>query len=102
MGRRGGRSEHRERFMTLVVDGPASGESVGDFLRELRREVDEHRAVNHPFLTRLATSPFSREDYGVVAENHYSMVRVFTHYLERLLIRAPEGGSKLWLAKVLV
>ena len=30
------------------------------------------------------------------------MVCVFTHYLELLLIRAPDSDAKLWLAKVLV
>ena len=32
------------------------------FLDGLREEVRTHPAVNHPFLARLATTPFSRED----------------------------------------
>jgi pyrroloquinoline-quinone synthase len=72
------------------------------FLAALRREIETHPAVNHLFLNRLATSPFSRGDYRVFAQNHYPLVCVFTHYMERLLVRAPDSDSKLWLAKVLV
>jgi pyrroloquinoline-quinone synthase len=72
------------------------------FLLELRREIEAHPAVNHLFLNRLATSPFARQDYRVFAQNHYPLVCVFTHYLERLLVRAPDSDAKLWLAKVLV
>jgi pyrroloquinoline-quinone synthase len=76
--------------------------SAVTFLGDLRREIEAHPAVNHLFLNRLATSPFSRQDYRVFAENHYPLVCVFTHYLERLLVRAPDSDAKLWLAKVLV
>ncbi len=72
------------------------------FLVDLRTEIETHPGVNHLFLQRLATSPFSREDYRVFAENHYPLVCVFCSYLERLLVRAPDSESKLWLAKVLV
>ena len=72
------------------------------FLGALRREIEAHPGVNHLLLNRLATSPFSREDYRVFAENHFPLVCVFTSYLERLLVRAPDSESKLWLAKVLV
>lgn len=72
------------------------------FLRDLRREIESHPAVNHLFLQRLSTAPFSREDYRVFGENHYPLVCVFTSYLERLLVRAPDAEAKLWLAKVLV
>jgi pyrroloquinoline quinone (PQQ) biosynthesis protein C len=71
-------------------------------LDALRAEIATHPAVNHLFLNRCATSPFSREDYEVFAENHYPLVCVFTSYLERLLVRAPSSEAKLWLAKVLV
>jgi pyrroloquinoline quinone (PQQ) biosynthesis protein C len=73
-----------------------------DFLQALRREVERHAAVNHLFLNRIATAPFSREDYRVLAENHYPLVCAFTSYLETLLVRALASESKLWLAKVLV
>jgi pyrroloquinoline quinone (PQQ) biosynthesis protein C len=53
-------------------------------------------------LSRIATAPFSREDYRVFGENHFPLVCVFTNYLESLLGRAPGSDSKLWLAKVLV
>lgn len=73
-----------------------------EFLAELRRDIETHPAVNHLFLNRIATGHFSREDYRVFAENHYPLVCVFCAYLERLLVRAPDSESKLWLAKVLV
>jgi pyrroloquinoline quinone (PQQ) biosynthesis protein C len=72
------------------------------FLADLRKEIESHPGVNHLFLSRCATSPFSRHDYRVFGENHYPLVCVFTGYLERLLIRAPTSDAKLWLAKVLV
>lgn len=72
------------------------------FLGDLRREVEAHPAVNHLFLNRCATIPFSRADYAVFAENHFPLVCVFTSYLERLLVRAPTSEAKSWLAKVLV
>lgn len=72
------------------------------FLASLRREVESHPGVNHLFLQRCATSPFSRQDYRVFGENHFPLVCVFTNYLERLLVRAPSSEAKLWLAKVLV
>lgn len=81
--------------------GTSTGESAA-FMKRLRREIEEHPAVNHLFLNRCATSPFAREDYRVFGENHFPLVCVFTSYLERLLVRAPTSDAKLWLAKVLV
>jgi pyrroloquinoline-quinone synthase len=72
------------------------------FLKELRREVESHAAVNHTFLARIATNPFTREDYRVFGLQHYPLVGMFTMYLERLLLNAPDSQSKTWLAKVLV
>lgn len=72
------------------------------FLAELRREIEQHPAVNHLFLNRLATSPFSAHDYRVFAENHFPLVCAFTSYLELLLMRAPDSQARLWLARVLV
>lgn len=72
------------------------------FLTDLRVEIAHHPAVNHLFLNRLATAPFSDEDYRVFARNHFPLVCVFTHYLELLLLRAPDSEAKLWLARVLV
>jgi pyrroloquinoline quinone (PQQ) biosynthesis protein C len=72
------------------------------FLEGLRTEIAHHPAVNHLFLNRLATAPFSRQDYRIFAENHFPLVCVFTHYLEVLLLRSPDSDAKLWLAKVLV
>ncbi len=73
-----------------------------DYLTSLRHEVERHPGVNHLFLQRCATSPFSREDYRVFGENHFPLVCVFTNYLERLLLRAPSSAAKSWLAKVLI
>jgi len=72
------------------------------FLRELREEIHLHPAVNHFFLNRVATMPFTREDYKVFGLQHYPLVCSFTHYMENLLVRAPSAEAKQWLAKVLL
>jgi len=78
------------------------GFDVKRFLSDLRNEVEMHPAVNHVFLMRIATSPFTREDYKVFGLQHYPLVGNFTTYLERLLINGPDSNSKSWIAKVLV
>ncbi|MFO0616112.1 MAG: iron-containing redox enzyme family protein [Polyangiaceae bacterium] len=85
-----------------MADGSKRASNTNAFLDELRKDIETHPGVNHLFLNRCATSPFSREDYKVFGENHYPLVCVFTSYLERLLCRAPSSDAKLWLAKVLV
>ncbi len=72
------------------------------FLKGLREEIRMHPGVNHMFLNRLATMPFTREDYKVFGLQHYPLINCFTHYMENLLVGAPNSGSKLWLAKVLI
>jgi pyrroloquinoline-quinone synthase len=72
------------------------------FLSKLRQEVEEHPAVNHMFLCRLAHVPFTKEDYLIASTQHYPLVGTFTRYLEELLLRAPSSEAKSWLAKVLV
>lgn len=72
------------------------------FLAELHTVIDAHPGVNHLLLNRLATAPFSREDYRIFAENHIPLVGMFTTYLEVLLLRAPDSEARLWLSKVLV
>ena len=76
--------------------------SSRQFLNDLRSEIEAHPGVNHLFLQRLATSPFSREDYRVFAENHFPLVCAFTSYLELLLLRSPDSEGRLWLSRVLV
>lgn len=75
---------------------------VRAFLADLRREVAETAAVGHSLLGRMATDPRSREDFRVIAGQHYPLVTVFTRYLELLLLSAPDSDGKTWLAKVLV
>jgi pyrroloquinoline-quinone synthase len=75
---------------------------ASEFLRDLRREVEEHPAVNHVFLMRVGTTPFTREDYRVFGLNHYPLVGTFCRYMEHLLLRGPDSESKSWIAKVLV
>ncbi|HNN95014.1 MAG TPA: hypothetical protein PKI03_22210, partial [Pseudomonadota bacterium] len=70
------------------------------FLEELREEVRTHPAVNHPFLARIAVTPFTRHDYKSYGLQHYALVHMFTTYLERLLLNAPDSEAKLWLARV--
>jgi pyrroloquinoline quinone (PQQ) biosynthesis protein C len=78
-----------------------SYDSVG-FLKELRAEVETHPAVNHVFLARVGTTPFTREDYRIFGLQHYPLVGTFTCYMERLLCKAPNSEAKCWIAKVLV
>lgn len=72
------------------------------FLDGLREEVRTHPAVQHPFLARVAETPFSRQDFRSYGLQHYALVHLFTTYLERLLLNAPDSEAKLWLARVLV
>ena len=72
------------------------------FLADLRKTVRRHTAVNHPLLARVAHVPFTREDYLVFGLQHYALVGMFTTYLERLLLIAPDSDAKQWIAKVLV
>lgn len=75
---------------------------VRGFLAELHHTIDQHPGVNHMFLARCATSPFTREDYKVFGMQHYPLVGLFTTYMENLLIRGPDSNCKSWIAKVLV
>lgn len=81
-----------------------SGEAIDPdrFLAALRREVEQHFAVNHPLLMRLRHVPFTRADYRIFGLQHYSLVGTFTTYLELLLVKAPSSDQKTWIAKVLV
>lgn len=72
------------------------------FLTGLREEIEAHPAVNHPFLAEVGSSPLTREDYKRLGLQHYPLVGMFTNYMERLLVNAPDSTSKCWLAKVLV
>jgi pyrroloquinoline-quinone synthase len=75
---------------------------VRGFLADLHGTIDTHPGVNHLFLARCATNPFSREDYKVFGLQHYPLVGLFTTYMEKLLIRGPDSNCKSWIAKVLV
>lgn len=99
-GRRGGHPEDEFAW----AEG---GEAVFDddprvFLANLRRIIERHPAVNHPLLGRLSHVPFTREDYLVLATQHFPLVGMFTTYLEMLLFNAPDSDAKQWIAKVLV
>lgn len=72
------------------------------FLRDLREKIRLHPAVNHIFLNRVATMPFTQEDFKIFGLQHYPLVCCFTHYMENLLINAPNSNAKQWLAKVLI
>jgi pyrroloquinoline quinone (PQQ) biosynthesis protein C len=72
------------------------------FLKELREEIRLHPAVNHIFLNRVATTPFTKQDFKTFGLQHYPLVSCFTTYMENLLIGAPDSEAKRWLAKVLI
>lgn len=73
-----------------------------DFLHDLRREVEAHPTLHHPFLKRSAAWPWTREDYKVLSLQHYPLVGLFTWYMERLKERAPHAQARSWLERVLV
>ena len=72
------------------------------FLKTLRAEVATHPSVNHPVLTAIGEGSCTREDFKRFGLQHFALVGMFTQYMERLLINAPNATAKLWLAKVLV
>lgn len=75
---------------------------ASEFLKDLRYEIETHPAVNHVFLMRVGTTPFTREDFRVFGLNHYPLVGTFCRYMEHLLLNAPDSDAKTWIAKVLV
>src|SRR5688572_32576488 len=101
-------SAHLHPVATKAENAQAAGRPAGAelearrFLRGLREEIRMHPGVNHMFLNRLATMPFTREDYKTFGLQHYPLINCFTHYLENVLIRAPNSEAKCWIAKVLV
>jgi len=72
------------------------------FLADLRQEIEHHPAVNHVFLSRIACTPFTKEDYAIFGLQHYPLVGLFCTYMEHLLLHAPDSDAKGWIAKVLV
>ena len=72
------------------------------FLRDLHDEVAHHPGVGHSLLGRMQIDPKRRDDFKIFSSQHYPLVGTFTRYLELLLLGAPDSGSKVWLAKVLV
>ena len=60
----------------------------------LRLEIERHPAVNHIFLHRCATSPFSREDYRIFGENYFPLACLSPIHLERLVRRAPSPSER--------
>lgn len=81
---------------------PAETPTGSAFLASLREEVRRHPGTGHSLLGRMAMDPRGRADFRILGEQHYPLVTVFTRYLEMLLLRAPDAGTKVWLAKVLV
>ena len=78
------------------------GFDAQSFLTTLRAEVAAHPAVNHPVLTAIGEGACTRDDFRRFGLQHFALVGMFTQYMERLLINAPNSTAKLWLAKVLV
>ena len=87
--------------MVSVVE-PQDAQTGRDFLRSLREEIQCHPGVGHSLLGRMLTDPRTRDDFKILASQHYPLVANFTTYMELLLLRAPNSEAKRWLAKVLV
>lgn len=80
----------------------AEKQSAREFLRSLREEIRSHPGVGHSLLGRMLTDPRTKQDFRVLASQHYPLVANFTAYMELLLLRAPTSEAKCWIAKVLV
>jgi pyrroloquinoline-quinone synthase len=85
--------------MALTVE---QEQTARQFLADLREEIASHPGVGHSLLGRMRTDPRSREDFRVLAQQHFPLVGNFTRYMELLLLNAPDSEAKCWLAKVLV
>jgi len=77
-------------------------DAARSFLSELHEEVADHPGVGHSLLGRMTTDPRAREDFRIFAGQHFPLVANFCRYMELLLLRAPNSGAKVWIAKVLV
>jgi pyrroloquinoline quinone (PQQ) biosynthesis protein C len=76
--------------------------STASFIEELNREVYAHPAVNHPFLERVASKPFSKEAWLAFGHQLYPHVHFFIPYMEELLLNTFDVGAKLIVAKILL
>jgi pyrroloquinoline quinone (PQQ) biosynthesis protein C len=81
---------------------PVFAQDRDRFLAALRAEVEEHPAVHHALLARIAQTPLSREARRVFALQCSALIGTATRCLELLLRSAPDSDTKLRLAKVLV
>lgn len=72
-----------------------------EFVRELRKEVEAHSAVTHPFLRRFATGGLPRWQIWGYASQHYHLVCFFTAYLEAIEARTPDAEVRRLLRDIL-
>ena len=72
-----------------------------EFVQELRKEVDAHPAVAHPFLRRFAAGGLTRWQIWGYASQHYHLVCFFTAYLEAIAARTPDAGVRRLLRDIL-
>jgi pyrroloquinoline-quinone synthase len=75
---------------------------VHPFIKELEREVLEHEAVNHSFLRRVSSTPFSRAAWAAFATQLYPHVHFFIPYMEELLRNTHDCGAKATTATILL
>ena len=72
-----------------------------EFVRELRKEVEAHSAVTHPFLKRFAAGGLTGWQIWGYASQHYHLVCFFTAYLEAIAARTPDVEVRRLLREIL-
>lgn len=74
---------------------------IPSFIRKLEEEIQNHPAVQHPFLKRFSKEKLSLRQIQAFGLQHYQMVRIFTTYITHLIPRLPRSATFISLRKVL-
>ena len=72
-----------------------------EFVQALRKEVEAHSAVSHPFLRRFAAGGLTRWQIWGYASQHYHLVCFFPAYLEAIAARTPDAEVRRLLRDIL-
>lgn len=64
--------------------------AAAEFVAHVRKAVEDHPAVNHPFLRRFAHGNLTRWQIWGYASQHYHLVCFFPAYLEAIANRTPD------------
>jgi pyrroloquinoline-quinone synthase len=70
------------------------------FLRQLEKEIENHAAVQHPFLKRFSSEPLSITQLQTFGLQHYQLVKVFVTYMTNLLPKIPDKDAGALFRKI--